>query len=353
MHSSEAPILFIHQGALGDLLLSLPALYSLRIHHKNNPWTMVGNTANLVLLHQRFYARAIRSHHEKEWAYLYRERPRLPERFRLFLEAFERVYIFAPQPPEWVIRNLRTGGTGPVDWIPSFPEAKRKEAVPAVQQGVLAARGIPWVSPEKTLFPTDQDRQAGLQVLDRIGIGGRPGALPWAIHPGSGGRFKNWPLKNFLALADQLKAQQKRQPFFILGPVEEEASPPMAETIQARGFPLVRRLPLNRLAGLLELSAGYVGNDSGVTHLAAALNLPTVALFGPTDPELWGPAGNRVVILRSQDSAAPGRTKGPLSETERGAWEDLTATEVLAAIQRNPPKSPFSPACRGAGAGGL
>ena len=90
---------------------------------------------------------------------------------------------------------------------------------------------------------------------------------------------------------------------------------------RSRGFPLVRRLPLNLLAGLLELSAGYLGNDSGVTHLAAALDLPTFALFGPTDPGLWGPAGERVVILPFQDSAAPGRTKVPRPEPDGGEWE--------------------------------
>jgi ADP-heptose:LPS heptosyltransferase len=332
MHSSGTPILILHQGALGDLLLSLPALYSLRIHHIDNPWTLVGNTANLVLLQHRFYAQAIRSHHEKEWAYLYRERPQLPEGFRLFLEGFERVYIFAPQPPELLMRNLKNIGVFPVDWIPSFPGGKPKESVPAVQQRVLAAWGVPWLSPEKTIFPTDQDRQAGLQVLDRIGIGGPPGLLPWAIHPGSGGQSKNWPLKNFLTLAVQLKAQQKWRPFFILGPVEEEASPQITETIQARGFPLVRHLPLNVLAGLLELSAGYLGNDSGVTHLAAALALPTFALFGPTDPGLWGPAGERVVILRSGDSDTPGRTKAPQPETAGGKWGGLTVASVLATI---------------------
>ena len=210
----------------------------------------------------------------------------------------------------------------------------RKESVPAVQQRVLSGWGVPWVCPEKTLFPTDQDRQAAHQALEQAGIGGTPGLLPWAIHPGSGGRSKNWPLENFLNLAEQLQAQQRWQPFFILGPVEEEVSPGTAESIRARGFPLVRHLPLNVLAGLLELSAGYLGNDSGVTHLAAALNLPTFALFGPTDPGLWGPVGKRVVILRSKDSGVPGRTKTPIPETAGGKWEGLTVAAVLAAIQR-------------------
>jgi ADP-heptose:LPS heptosyltransferase len=333
MHSSKAPILILHQGALGDLLLSLPALYSLKVHHGDAPWTLVGNTANLVLLHQRFYAQVIRSHHEKDWACLYRERPLVPEGFRVFLRGFKRAYVFAPQSPEVLIRNLKTSGPSLVDWIPSFPTATRKKSLPELQQAIFSDWGVPWVSPEKTLFPTDQDRQMGLQVLEQMGIEGTPGSLPWAIHPGSGGRSKNWPLENFLNLAERLKAEKKRPPFFILGPVEEETSPGMAESIQARGFPLVRRLPLNVLAGLLELSAGYLGNDSGVTHLAAALNLPTVALFGPTDPELWGPVGKRVVILRPADSGAPGRARALKPGTEREGWEGLPAARVLAAIQ--------------------
>ena len=294
----------------------------------------MGNTANLVLLHQRFYGQALRSHHEKDWAYLYWERPHLPEDFRAFLSGFERVYVFAPQSPDLLIRNVQISGACPVvDWIPSFPEGEPKESVPAVQQRVLSGWGVPWVCPDKTLFPIDQDRRAAHEALERIGIRGTPGFLPWAIHPGSGGRSKNWPLENFLNLAEQLQAQQRWQPFFIIGPVEEEVSPGTAESIRARGFPLVRHLPLNVLAGLLELSAGYLGNDSGVTHLAAALNLPTVALFGPTDPGLWGPVGKRVVILRSRDCVTPGRTGAPRPETGKGYWEGLTAADVLAAIQ--------------------
>jgi ADP-heptose:LPS heptosyltransferase len=343
MNSYEAPILILHQGSLGDLLLSLPALYSLRVYHKNNPWTLVGNTANLVLLHHRFYARAIRSHHEKEWAYLYQEKPILPEPFRVFLGGFERVYVFAPQPPELLILNLKTSGLSSVFWIPSFPQVDPKKSLPAVQQAILSSWGVPWFSPEKTLFPTDQDRQEALRVLTAWGGDVSRESLFWAIHPGSGSRFKNWPLENFLILAEQLQVQERWRPYFILGPVEEEVSPGMAEAIQARGFPLVHNLPLNLLAGLLEISAGYLGNDSGVTHLAAALNLPTFALFGPTDPELWGPRGEKVVILIPESSGGPDRTIVPFSEAETRGWEGLQVAEVLAAIQALTLPTPQAP----------
>ncbi len=57
---------------------------------------------------------------------------------------------------------------------------------------------------------------------------------------------------------------------------------------------------LGELANWLAGARVYIGNDSGITHLAAAVGTPTVALFGPTDPELWGPRGERVSCLRNE-----------------------------------------------------
>jgi ADP-heptose:LPS heptosyltransferase len=64
-------------------------------------------------------------------------------------------------------------------------------------------------------------------------------------------------------------------------------------------------LPLRVLGALLARAALYVGNDSGVTHLAAAWGAPTLALFGPTDPAQWAPLGPRVRTLRAPDGRMP------------------------------------------------
>jgi ADP-heptose:LPS heptosyltransferase len=61
---------------------------------------------------------------------------------------------------------------------------------------------------------------------------------------------------------------------------------------------VVRRGELPTVAGILAQAHVYVGHDSGMTHLAALLDVPTVALFGPTDPERWGPRGRHVTVLR-------------------------------------------------------
>jgi ADP-heptose:LPS heptosyltransferase len=116
------------------------------------------------------------------------------------------------------------------------------------------------------------------------------------LHPGSGGPSKRWPLDRFLDLADWLRAQG--HPVGVLtGPAEEEE---FEETCGNSGFVAVRPPNLNALAGVLASASLYIGNDSGPTHLAAALGVPTVALFGPTDPRIWGPRGRRVLLVTAR-----------------------------------------------------
>jgi ADP-heptose:LPS heptosyltransferase len=72
--------------------------------------------------------------------------------------------------------------------------------------------------------------------------------------------------------------------------------------------PVARGLSAGALASLLRRCSAYLGNDSGVTHLAALVGVPTVALFGPSDPALWSPLGSRVTVLRSPTAAMSGIT---------------------------------------------
>jgi hypothetical protein len=114
-----------------------------------------------------------------------------------------------------------------------------------------------------------------------------------AVHPGSGSPAKNWPFDRFVELTRRLA---RGRPWLLaLGPAEADAVPP-PDAVVARDWPV-------RVLGAALARAGlFVGNDSGASHLAAAAGAPTVALFGPTDPEVWSPVGPRVVAVR-----APGR----------------------------------------------
>jgi heptosyltransferase-3 len=133
-----------------------------------------------------------------------------------------------------------------------------------------------------------------------------------AIHPGSGSPLKNWPQERFAAVADALR--DGREWLLVEGPADASACArlrhsPGALTISGQS-PRVLGAVLSR-AGL------YVGNDSGVSHLAAAWDAPTLALFGPTDPRQWAPVGADVDALRSDD----------------GTMEGLATAQVLAAAK--------------------
>jgi ADP-heptose:LPS heptosyltransferase len=110
------------------------------------------------------------------------------------------------------------------------------------------------------------------------------------LHPGSGGRAKRWPVARFAELASRLSEPV----VWLLGPAERDDG--QARDVGEGVGTILDRLTLRELAGVLAACRLYVGNDSGVSHLAAALGAPTVAVFGATDPSVWAPRGERVTI---------------------------------------------------------
>lgn len=128
-------------------------------------------------------------------------------------------------------------------------------------------------------------RQVGapLPSIPHLDVGAVKPADYAVIHPFSGSRRKNWPLSRYRELAARLPMRVQ----WCAGP----------EEVLADG---VRFDNLLKLGRWLAASRVYIGNDSGITHLAAAAGARVVAIFGPTDPEVWGPRGTRVQIVRGQ-----------------------------------------------------
>jgi ADP-heptose:LPS heptosyltransferase len=115
-------------------------------------------------------------------------------------------------------------------------------------------------------------------------------SLDVIIHPGSGSPNKNWPIENFAEVAAQLQRGYRRVTW-CLGPAEVER----VRLPKLIGDPLYCE-SLVELAGRLATARLYIGNDSGITHLAATLGVPTIAIFGPTDPAVWAPRGDHVYV---------------------------------------------------------
>jgi len=164
-----------------------------------------------------------------------------------------------------------------------------------------------------TFSPSEVETAQAQPWLDRLG----PSFV--AIHPGSGAPPKNWPAPRFAALAERL-ARGKR---FLLveGPADADAAAP---TGALPGAVRARDLPPRVLGAVLARAGLYVGNDSGVSHLAGAWGAPVLALFGPTDPAQWSPIGPRVSVLRAKNERMDGLELEDVLQTARRLLEPVT-----------------------------
>jgi ADP-heptose:LPS heptosyltransferase len=123
-----------------------------------------------------------------------------------------------------------------------------------------------------------------------------------ALAPGSGSRQKNWPASSFRAVADWWRRRPGSAVMVLLGPVEEEKENYSA---LCQGAVRVCDSNLGQLAALLARSDLYLGNDSGVSHLAAAMGVVSLVLFGPSSVDQWAPRGKHVTIVTQNVECAP------------------------------------------------
>lgn len=132
--------------------------------------------------------------------------------------------------------------------------------------------------------------QPALPKLSQVSDG------PVVVHPGSGGADKCWPAKRYEDLIDALTGRGLRV-LPLLGETEAERWPDDRLDHWCRKMNAKVFGTLDELHQALAGASAYIGNDSGPTHLAAQLGLPTIALFGPTDSTLWAPIGPSVTVL--------------------------------------------------------
>jgi hypothetical protein len=183
---------------------------------------------------------------------------------------------------------------------------------PTPPAGVLASRWLAeplrelGVDPEPDPPPlrfTREEEEASAAICSALG----PGFL--ALHPGSGSPAKNWPVDCF---AEIVRARAGDGPWLLVrGPADHAVARPLSDL---PGALLAADLPIRVLGALLSQAGLYIGNDSGITHLAAASGAPTVALFGPTDPATWSPVGPRVEVVESPDGTMEGIALGKARE---------------------------------------
>jgi heptosyltransferase-3 len=289
-------ILVIRGGAIGDFILTLPALKALRNAQPNAHIEILGYKHIAVLAENRFYAQGVRSIEYGPLSKFFAGSSELPEELADYFASFDLIVSYLFDPDRIFERNLRRCGVenlicGPAKILESGGHAARQLARP------IEELGIEVVDLSERIFPSTTDREFAREFL------GNPSQPIIAIHSGSGSPQKNWPSENWIALFSQGGRFANVQGMVVIsGEADEAQTKRLEREWSDRNVCFAKSLPLPQLAAVLERSI-FVGHDSGISHLAAAAGANCILLFGPTDPNIWAPCNNHVRVLRAPNGS--------------------------------------------------
>lgn len=290
---SHAPhFLILRGGSLGDFIVTLPVLQALRAQWPNARMEIWGypHIANLAVAGG--LAESVVSLDRAEMARFFVPAPEFTEAQVAAVRSFDLIFNYLHDPVGQVRTNLLLAGAKQV--LSGSPIIKRGHAISFLLEPLEALAIYPSdLVPALELSP--EARAAGRGRLRSLGLKGQP----IAVHPGSGSPDKNWPVERYVEIIRRLRIRG-RETIGILGEADAEAAAVLARELS--DLPVLAGLALSELAETLAECGAFLGNDSGVTHLAAALGLPVVALFGPSDAETWSPRGRgSVQVIRAPE----------------------------------------------------
>ncbi len=199
--------------------------------------------------------------------------------------------------------GLDSAGRGRLHTVRVPVPPLRHEA--ALYLDLARAAGVPAGDPRPVFRVSKGDRAAALRALSSLPAAG----LRVALHPGGGVNpgmrlpEKRWPAQRFGALVDRLSRGLGAHLVLLGGPGECDVVSAVQTAARVPVLDLAGQLELGQVAAVIEACDLYVGNDTGVTHLATAVGTPVVAIFGPTDPRRYGPVPGTGVAVAPPDGA--------------------------------------------------
>ncbi len=283
---------------MGDFIVTLPTLRLLRERWPDAHIEILGQPRLAEIALERHYVNGIRSVNHGPLSAFFTPRAVLDPEWMDYIGDFELVLSYFYDPDGLFLANLKR--CNPVEILTHPPRVPEAFGQPAARHfaGILEPLGLELGDDVASdLFPLPEDTAAAQAFL----AGLPPGTRLVAIHPGSGGESKNWPVVSWADLGRRLvRAKPDLALLIIEGEADGEQAQVLIEAWKDLPHLRARWLPLPILAALLREATLFLGHDSGITHLAAASrrDLPVIALFGPTDPLVWAPPRKGVRVLK-------------------------------------------------------
>lgn len=284
-------ILVIRGGAIGDFILTLPAIRLLREAFPEAELEVLGHHSIIQLVSGRTYAAKTRSIDTAPLAGFFSSRV-LDPTWCAYFASFQQVVSYVYDPDHKFSKNLLRAGVRHLisgsPRISSGLHASYQLARPLENLGLFLK------DPAAYLHPSEEEKRASHNLLDTK----RTRSPYLVIHPGSGGKHKNWPISYWEVFCDWILQNFSTHDLICIG---GEADKPEIEYLKVRSphTAFFENLPLPVLTALLSKAHVFVGHDTGISHIAAAAGAPCLLLYGPTDPEIWAPKNYQVRVLTS------------------------------------------------------
>jgi len=300
--------LIIQPGAIGDCILTLPLALCLKERLDLGEVDLLGHMETLKILPGRTCVDAVRSMDVMDLHRLFGEPAAFDVADRdpliVAFSGYTWIVTFLGEPGGPFERNLiytvHCSHSAEVISLPLRPpDASRhlsefylrelQDQCPLALQGSAPLERAVWIE------PTAADKERATRIL---GAAGLTLSTPLVVlHPGSGSPTKCWHVDNYIAVAQGL-ASRGMQGVFLLGPAEQERLDRQTKARLRRCARVLTGLALEEVLAVISVAHAFVGQDSGISHLAGGLGARTIAMFGPTDPAVYRPLGPRLTVLR-------------------------------------------------------
>jgi ADP-heptose:LPS heptosyltransferase len=276
-------ILVIRGGAIGDFILTLPALAALRKQFRQTYIEVLGYPHVAALARLAGYVNDIRSIEARALAGFFARNGHLDEALSEHFASFNIIVSYLYDPDEIFRENMAR--CSKAQFIAGPHRPSEGENVHAT---------------EVFLKPLERLAIFDAEPVPRIPVATKPDRdvrKTLALHPGSGSETKNWPEKHWTELLKMIGAGTDWRVLLVGGEAEQARLQRLASIVPIERLSVAVHQPLTELAVRSASCDAFLGHDSGITHLAAAVGLPGLALWGGTNPKIWRPRSDRFGLL--------------------------------------------------------
>ncbi len=286
---TKGKILIIRGGAIGDFILTLPVLAALRRRFPDTHLEVLGYPHIASLALHGGLADAVRPVEARALAGFFADWGDLDDAMGHYFSGFHIIISYLYDPDGFFAENVKACSKAQFLAGPHRPDETKPLHATEVLLKPLERLAI---------FDADPLPQLRFQNSDSA-------AAPLlAVHPGSGSEKKNWPAPQWAKLLAHVMSGTHWNVLLVGGEAEGNRLAELAAPLPSSRVRLAQSQPLPELARMLQTCLGFVGHDSGITHLAAAVGLPGLALWAETNESIWCPRSPAFRVLRNSDGLA-------------------------------------------------